>query len=104
MAILEDIQMLERYIDIESNGTDIFTEQAVKKLILHNLQKEECDLAEVMEKLKRFEEKYNMASAKFHKRFHHDELGDDEGFFTWDALFEMSERIISRSKPHGAGF
>ena len=57
MAILEDIQMLERYI--EFNGTDIFTEQAVKKIISHNLQKEEHDLAEVMEKLKRFEKKYN---------------------------------------------
>ena len=96
MAILEDIQMLERYI--ESNGTDIFTERAVKKLISHNLQKEERDLAEVMENLKRFEEKYNMLSTKFHERFHHGELGDDEELFTWDALFEISERIISRIK------
>ena len=94
MAILEDIQVLERYI--ESNGTDIFTGQAIKKLISHNLQKEERDLVEVMGKLKRFEEEYNMASAKFHERFHHGELGDDEDFFIWDALFETSERIIAR--------
>ena len=49
-----------------------------------------------MGKLKRFEEEYNMASAKFHERFHHGELGDDEDFFIWDALFETSERIIAR--------
>jgi len=94
MAILEEIQVLERYI--ESNGTDIFTEQAIKKLISHNLQKEERDLSEVMGKLKRFEENYNMVSAKFHERFHNGELGDDEDFFTWDALFETSKRIIAR--------
>jgi hypothetical protein len=51
-----------------------------------------------MAKLKRFEEKYNMASAQFHQRFHQGELGDDEDFFAWDALFEMSERITSRIK------
>ena len=96
MAVLEDIRTLERYI--ESNGTDIFTEQAVKKLISRNLQKEERDLAEVMEKLKRFEQKYSMASAEFHERFHHGELGDNEDFFTWDALFETSERITARIK------
>ncbi len=96
MVILENIRTLERYI--ESNGTDIFTTQAIKKLISHNLQKEERDLAEVMEKLKRFEEEYNMAPAEFHERFHHGELGDDEDFFTWDALFETSERIIARIK------
>ena len=96
MAILENIRTLERYI--ESNGTDIFIERAIKKLISHNLQKEERDLAEVMGKLKRFEEKYNMVSEKFHNRFHRGELGDDEDFFTWDALFVTSERIIARIK------
>ena len=96
MAILENVRTLERYV--ESNGTDIFTEQAIKKLISHNLQKEERDLAEIMEKLKHFEENYNMTSAKFHERFHHDELGDDEDFFVWGALFETSERMIARIK------
>jgi len=94
MATLENIRTLERYIEL--NDTDTFTAQAIKKIISHNLQREESDLAEVMEKLKRFENKYNMSSEKFHERFHQGELGDSEDFFVWDALFEMNKRISVR--------
>ena len=94
MPILEDIRILEKYI--ESNGTDALTKKAIKKLISHSLQKERRDLARVKEKLDRFEKKYGMSSAQFHERFHHGELGDAEDSFVWDALFETSERIAAR--------
>lgn len=94
MTALGNIQALEKYIEL--NDTDTFTEQAIKKLISHNLQKEERDLAEVREKLEHFEEKYNMPSEKFHECFHHGKFGDDEDFFIWDALFETSKRLTAR--------
>lgn len=94
MATLENIRTLERYIEL--NDTDTFTERAINKIISHNLQKEESEQSEVKDKLKRFERKYNMSSKEFHERFNQGELGDDEDFFVWDALFEMNRRIRKR--------
>jgi hypothetical protein len=94
VAISQNIKILEKYI--EADGVDNFTEQAIKKLIRHSLQKEQRDLQELTDELKVFEEKYNMQSEEFHKRFHHGVLGDDEDLFVWDAKLEMSKEISKR--------
>jgi hypothetical protein len=94
VAISQNIKILEKYI--EADGVDNFTEQAIKKLIRHSLQKEQRDLQELTDELKAFEEKYNMQSEEFHERFHHGILGDDEDFFVWDAKFEMNKEIRKR--------
>jgi len=39
VAISQNIKILEKYI--EADGVDNFTEQAIKKLIRHSLQKEQ---------------------------------------------------------------
>lgn len=96
MSIVDDIRVLEKYI--ESDGNDMLTESVIKKLIIHNLQKEESDLAEVTNKLRHYEVKYSMPSPKFHENFHCGKSGDDEDFFAWDALLEMREKISARIK------
>ena len=65
---------------------------------MHNLQKEEEDLAEVTGKLRHYEVKYGMPSSTFHDNFHSGKSGDDEDFFAWDALLEMRDRITARIK------
>jgi len=94
VAISQNIKILEKYI--ESDGVDNFTEQIIKKLVHHSLQKEQKDLKEITEKLKAFEEKYKMKSEEFYKRFHHGDLGDDEDFFVWDATVKISIGILRR--------
>jgi len=94
IPVVEDIRVLEKYI--ESDGNDELTESVIKKLIMHNLQKEESDLAEVTGKLRHYEVKYSMPSSIFHENFHSGKSGDDEDFFAWDALIKMKDRIVSR--------
>ena len=94
MAVLEKIQTLEKYMPADVATTVI--ERTLDKLISRSRQKEERDLAEVRGKLEDFEKRYDMSSATFYERFHSGELGDDEDWFVWDALFEMSKRIKER--------
>ncbi len=87
---------MEKYI--ESDGNDELTESVIKKLIIRNLQKEENDMAEIADKLRHYEVKYNISSSIFHENFHCGESGDDEDFFAWDALLEMRDKIAARIK------
>ena len=94
MPVLEDIKILEKYL--KSDGVDYFAEQAIKKLISHTLQREQKDLDEITDELRSYENKYDMNSDEFHKRFHQGELNDSEDFFVWDAALEMRNRIAAR--------
>jgi hypothetical protein len=40
-------------------------------------------------RLKQFEEQYQMPSQQFYQRFQAGELGDSVDFFEWNAYFEM---------------
>jgi hypothetical protein len=39
--------------------------------------------------LNKFEDKYNLSSDTFYKKFRAGELGDDEDYMLWAAIYEM---------------
>jgi len=43
----------------------------------------------IEDQLKNFEEKYQMSSEHFHRRFQAGELGDGIDFFEWNTYYEM---------------
>ncbi|MEK7397629.1 MAG: hypothetical protein AAB116_11925 [Candidatus Poribacteria bacterium] len=94
MTASRNIKILEKYI--ESNGVDNFADQTIKKLLSHSIRKEQKDLKGIIGRLRSYERKYNMDSAKFHDLFHQGNLGDDEDYFLWDAIIEMGNRIRTR--------
>jgi|GEM_PF-566410 len=47
------------------------------------------DLLELAAELRGFEEKYEMASDEFYRRFKTGQLGDDFDFFDWSSCFRM---------------
>ncbi|MFQ6121431.1 MAG: hypothetical protein ACE5KE_16275 [Methanosarcinales archaeon] len=68
----------------------------INKLWNYEVQKFEKDLQELTQELQKFEKKYNMNSREFIKKFESGELGDEEDFFEWFALYDMHKRIKSR--------
>lgn len=46
-------------------------------------------VADLVERLKGFEERYQMRSDQFYQRFQAGELGDSIDFFEWNTYFEM---------------
>lgn len=64
----------------------------VKRQLLHIIGRERkiCDLAirHLEDKLRDFEKKYSLSSAEFYERFQKGNIGDDQDFFEWKALFE----------------
>ena len=46
--------------------------------------------------LKVFEDRYEMPSAVFYKRFEAGELGDAMDFFEWASLFELYQEVLAK--------
>lgn len=47
------------------------------------------EVKEIGERLKRFEETYQMSSERFYQKFQTGELGDSIDFFEWNTYYEM---------------
>jgi len=68
------------------------TGDAVSSAIRKDLNEGEFMLDRFRERLNEFEEEYDMSSEEFMDKFESGELGDDEDFFEWYAVY--------RSKVH----
>ncbi len=90
------LRALER---IYSQGyTDKVVDLTVRKLLEHQIQKDEAQLAELREDLTRFEQSYAMNSDDFHIRCQAGQMGDDADVFEWNALYLMHTRLASAVK------
>lgn len=69
------------------DNTTLLTE----KVALENKDSESIKLQvlELQNKLKFYENKYQMSSEFFYQKFHQGELGDDIDFFEWNVYYEM---------------
>jgi hypothetical protein len=66
---------------------------AVRKLLEHQVQKDEIQLTELDTDLARFERRYAMSSADFFNRYQAGQMGDDADVFEWHALYKMHTRL-----------
>jgi len=51
------------------------------------------DLKEIKEKIKHFEEEYDMKSKDFEEKFQSGELGDAKKFMKWDMLLDARKEL-----------
>ena len=90
------LQVLER---LYAQGyTDAVVDLTVRKLVEHQVQKDEAQLAALREDLARFEQCYVMTSADFFARYQAGQMGHDADVFEWSALYKMYTRLADAVK------
>lgn len=57
----------------------------------------EYSIKKTMERLKSFEEKYNMSSEEFYEKFEKGELGDSQEFMLWASEYEAL-KVLKKDK------
>jgi hypothetical protein len=80
---------------------DTYSDQAELDLILDKLldaalSEHRLCLERYERDLRRFEERYDMDSATFYRRFEAGELGDAMDFFEWAGLYELRQDVLRR--------
>ncbi len=96
MTILEKVKLLERYIAVDVAAIDPVMELAIEKL----LKREASRLDELKQRLLKqkteFEEKYELDSEEFCRRYEKGAMGDDMDYVEWSATVDMLTGIEKR--------
>jgi len=72
---------------------DEVVDLTLRKLLEHQIQKDEAQLADLRGDLTRFEHRFAMSSADFFARYQAGQMGDDSDVFEWNALYKMQVRL-----------
>jgi|SRR3972149_7253661 len=75
---------------------DTYLTRSLGKILEYELGKTAANIQALKEDLSQFESKYKLSSEKFNERFAKGELGDNEDYFEWSALFQMYKRSVER--------
>ena len=95
-ATLGRLRVLER---LYAQGyTDEVVDLTVRKLVEHQVQKDQAQLAALREDLTRFEQRHGMTSADFFARYQAGQMGDDADVFEWNALYKMYTRLADAAE------
>ena len=78
--------------------TDEVVDLTVRKLLEHQVQKDETQLAGLREDQARFEQRYAMTSTDFFARYQAGQMGDDADVFEWNSLYKMHARLADAVK------
>ena len=78
--------------------TDEVVDLTVRKLLEHQVQKDEAQLAGLREDLARFEQRYAITSADFFARYQAGQMGDDADVFEWNVLYRLHARLADAAK------
>jgi hypothetical protein len=93
-ATLEKIRSLEQiYI---KGYEDSFLDNALQKIISHQLARDRADLKVLQQDLAELERKYGISSEEFYKRFQAGQMSDEADFMEWNALYKMSAKLRNR--------
>lgn len=88
------IQKIEKIF--EKGLQDDYLSQSIRKIIEYEKEKTSKDIGGIRKDIELFEGKYNMSSNEFFERFEKGELGDNEDYFEWSALFQIYRRSVER--------
>lgn len=90
-SVLEKIQKLEKLV--ENGEKDSIVLQTLDKLIFYEKFKYQQELKTLVKKLRRYENKYQLKTPEFARRFQSGELGDEADYFEWQALWRIYNRL-----------
>ncbi|MFQ5811735.1 MAG: hypothetical protein ACE5I2_00860 [Anaerolineae bacterium] len=93
-ATLEKIRGLEQiYI---KGYEDRFLDNALRKIISHQLARDQADLQVLQRDLAELERKYGVSSEEFYEKFQAGQMSDEADFMEWNALYKMTAKLRNR--------
>lgn len=93
--ILEMLQLLQALLQSEEMGDDV-TESTISKLLNYQIEKLRERQRQIREKLAAFEERYNLNTDEFSRRFREGTIGDEMDYFEWSALADINQELSQR--------
>jgi DNA-binding MltR family transcriptional regulator len=93
-VVLYDLERLKRLY--RAGFQDTFLDNALRKIIDHQITRDQEDLQQVNKILSQFEQQYGFASDEFWDRFQAGEMEDKADFMEWNVFCKMKQRIESR--------
>ncbi len=76
-------------------------DQTIDKLLELEIERARQERQDLASRLSSYEEKYQMSSEAFYRRFHAGELGDAMDFVEWDVCYGMHQAILERLEMLG---
>jgi hypothetical protein len=93
-ATLERIRSLEQiYIQ---GYEDSFLDNALQKIISHQLAKDQADLWVLQQDLAELERQHGISSEEFYTRFQAGQMSDEADFMEWNVLYKMATKLRNR--------
>jgi hypothetical protein len=89
ISVLSRLQVFEMLY--RSGYQSRMLERALDKLIALEAGHIQSELAELNDRLKAFETRYQMTSEVFYQRYEHGELGDSADFTEWASFYDMRQ-------------
>ncbi|MBN1877897.1 MAG: hypothetical protein JXA33_26990 [Anaerolineae bacterium] len=97
MTISIPLQTLERLTRFYQAGYQTsLVDQALHKILMHQIEQDKADLEQVITRLRCFEEQYLWSSEEFWTQYQAGKLDDSEDFLEWNAFYKMYQRILER--------
>ncbi len=97
MTIQAPLQALQRLTHFyEAGYRNPLVDNALHKIIDHQIVRDETDLARVESHLRTFEQHYGMTSDTFWTRYQTGQLTDSADYMEWNAFCKMRQRLTQR--------
>ena len=93
---LERLRILETLY--ENGYRNEIVDRTVEKLLNHEIQQDEAQLAALQAELADFEARFDLTSEEFAAKYQRGEMGDDADMFEWHALFSMAQRLQTTNR------
>jgi hypothetical protein len=91
---LQDLRRLERFYN--AGFQNRFLDAALRKIVSHQIERDEADLARVEAVLGEFEQRYGLSSTEFWQRYQAGQMPDEADFMEWNAFCKMRQRLVER--------
>ncbi len=97
MAMPMRLRDLERLEQLYAAGFhDAFLDNALRKVVAHQIARDEADSQQVERDMAAFEAQYRLSSDEFWRRYQAGEMGDSADFVEWNVLCKMRQRLLTR--------
>lgn len=73
-----------------------YLSRSIGKIVEYEKEKTIKEVNMLKKELSRFESTYQMSSENFFNEFEKGDLGDEEDYFEWSAMYQMYERSVDR--------
>lgn len=97
MSATITFQDLDRLEKLYTAGFhDTFLDNALRKIVAHQIARDEADLQRANDALNELERQYGLTTDAFYQRFQSGQMPDTADMMEWNAFHKMRQRITAR--------